>query len=271
MSHVTEQRSTEPQVTWLDPDTAQVRQPKASHWEAPFLFLLFGRDRALLIDTGATSDERVFPLRSTVERLTADWLRRNPAVFTRPYPLVVAHSHAHGDHIAGDALLRDRPGTTVVGTSPAEVIGFFGFRSWPDETVPFDLGRRVVDVIGGPGHEPSAVVFFDRRTGILFTGDTVLPARLYVRDPAQFRATIERLIRFRDDPPAPVLELRGAHIEMSTEPGVDYPAGTVDQPDEAELALRPRVLDRVLAALDELTGEAGQRIVRRRFIVVRDR
>lgn len=268
---MTEQRVNDAEVTWLDPDTVQLRQPKASHWEAPFLYLLFGRERSLLIDTGATTDETVFPLRTTVERLTSEWLRRNPAVFVRPYPLVVAHSHAHGDHIAGDALLRGRPGTTVVGTSPAEVIGFFGFRSWPDETVAFDLGRRVIDVIGGPGHEPSAVVFFDRRTGILFTGDTVLPARLYVRDLAQFRATIERLIRFRDNSTAPVHELRGAHVEMSTDPGVDYPAGTVDQPDEAPLPLRPRILDRVLAAVDELRGTPGERVVRRRFVVVVDR
>ncbi|MET3564826.1 glyoxylase-like metal-dependent hydrolase (beta-lactamase superfamily II) [Leifsonia sp. 563] len=261
----------DPVVVWLDADTVQVRQPKTSHWEAPFLYLLFGRERALLIDTGATSDEAVFPLRATVEGLIADWLRRNPVVFVRPYPLVVAHSHAHGDHIAGDALLRDRPGTTVVGTSPAEVIGFFGFPTWPDAAVTYDLGRRVIDVIGGPGHEPSAVVFFDRQTGILFTGDTVLPARLYVRDLGQYRATIERLIRFRDDPPAPVRELRGAHIEMSTEPGVDYPAGTVDQPDEAPLPLRPRILDRVLAALGELRGTPGERVVTKRFIVVVDR
>jgi glyoxylase-like metal-dependent hydrolase (beta-lactamase superfamily II) len=271
MGRVTEQERHEPVVTWLDADTVQVRQPKASHWEAPFLFLLFGRERALLIDTGATSEEARFPLRTTVDALIAAWLRRNPAVFLRPYPLVVAHTHAHGDHIAGDVLLRDRPATTVVGTSPAEVIGFFGFRAWPDETVPFDLGRRVVDVIGGPGHEPSAVVFFDRRSGILFTGDTVLPARLYVRDLPQFRATIERLIRFRDDAPAPVRELRGAHVEMSTTPGVDYPAGTVDQPDEVPLPLRPRILDRVLSALDDLHGEPGERVVRKRFVVVFDR
>ena len=90
-----------PEVTWLDADTVQVRQPKGSHWEAPFLFLLFGRERALLIDTGATTDESVFPLRATVEDLIATWLRRNPVVFVRPYPLVVAHSHAHRDHIAG--------------------------------------------------------------------------------------------------------------------------------------------------------------------------
>lgn len=258
---------TDAEITWLSPDTVQLRQPKTSHWEAPFLFLLFGRERALLIDTGATGDEDRFPLRATIGRLTDEWLRRNPVVFTRPYPLVVAHSHAHGDHIAGDALLARRPGTTVVGTTPAQVIAFFGFRSWPDETVPFELGRRTVDVIGGPGHEPSAVAFFDRRTGILFTGDTVLPGHLYVRDLPQYRATVERLIRFRDTRTAPVRELRGAHVEMSATPGVVYPPGTLDQPDELPLALPPRILDRVLTALDELTGEPGERVVRRRFVV----
>jgi hypothetical protein len=68
-----------------------------------------------------------------------------------------------------------------------------------------------------------------------------------------------------------VREVRGAHIEMSSTPGEDYPAGTVDQPDEAPLALRPGVLDRVLSALDELRGEPGERIVRKRFILVLDR
>jgi len=260
----------EPEITWLSPDTVQIRQPKTSHWEAPFLFLLFGRERALLIDTGATNDETVFPLRATIDRLTDEWLRRNRVVFTRPYPLVVAHSHAHRDHLAGDPLLADRPGTTLVGTTPAQVIAFFGFRSWPDETVAFELGRRTVDVIGGPGHEPSAVAFFDRETGILFSGDTVLPGHLYVRDLPQYRATIERLIRFRDAPTAPVRELRGAHVEMSDTPGVIYPPGTVDQPDELPLPLPPRVLDRVLSALDEFRGEPGERVVRKRFVVAAD-
>lgn len=259
-----------PEVIWLDDNTVQLRQPKASHWEAPFLFLLFGRDRALLIDTGATADEQIFPLRGTIEGLIATWLRRTPAVFHRPYPLVVAHSHAHGDHIAGDALLMRRPATTVVGTTPAEVITFFGFQAWPEETVLYDLGGRPLEVIGGPGHEPSAIVFFDRSTGILFTGDTVLPGHLYARDRQQYRSTVERLIRFRDSAPAPVRELRGAHVEMSATTREPYPPGTLDQPDEAALPLPPSILEQVLAALDALTGEPGERIARESFVVVAD-
>lgn len=251
-------------VTWLDSDTVQLRQPKSSHWEAPFLFLLFGRDRAILFDTGATGDERVFPLRGTVDGLIETWLRAHPARFARPYELVVAHTHAHRDHIAGDSLLAARPGTTVVGTTPAEVIAFYGFPTWPDAVVPFDLGGRVIDVIGAPGHEPSAVVFYDAATRILFTGDTVCPGNLYVRDRTEFVQTIDRLLRFREATKPRIKTVLGAHVEMSNTPGVDYPPGTVDQPNEAPLALKPRILEEVRAALDE----PGPRVVRDRFIVV---
>lgn len=253
---------TAPEITHLDEATVQIRQPKASHWEAPFIFLLFGRDRALLLDSGATDDEAVFPLRGTVDGLVAKWLANHP---NPGFELVVAHTHSHGDHIAGDPLFADRPHTRVVGTTLDEVRTHFGFVDWPDAVVPFDLGDRVVDVIGGPGHQESAVVFFDRTSGILFTGDTVCPGHLYVRDTAAFVATIERLISFRDAQRGAVRTLLGAHIEMSTTPGVPYPPGTVEQPDETLLAMPPSILDDVREALDL----PGVHTVRDRYIIVR--
>lgn len=246
------------EITWLDEDTVQIRQTKASHWEAPFLFLLFGSERALLLDTGATTDEQVFPIRRTVDALVAS----RPA----PLGLVVAHTHAHGDHIAGDDLFAGRPDTRITGTSPADVGSFFGFTSWPDEIVHFDLGDRVVDVIGGPGHEPSAVLFADPASGTVFSGDTICPGHLYVRDEPAFRATVERLVRYRDADPARIRGVRGAHVEMSNVPGVIYPPGTVDQPDEAPLELDPVVLDEILEALDD----PSPRVVRDRFVLVRE-
>jgi hydroxyacylglutathione hydrolase len=248
------------EVTWLDERTVQIRQPKVSHWEAPFLYLLLGDRRALLIDTGATCDEELFPLRATVDALCSPRELSDPS-----FELVVAHSHAHGDHRAGDPLVADRPRTRLVGTSAQDVAEFFGFTAWPDESVAFDLGGRTVDVIGGPGHEPSAVVFADHRTGIAFTGDTVCPGHLYVRDEPAFRATIERLIRYRDQPDSPMRRLFGAHIEMSST-GRVYPPGTTDQPDEAPLAQDPAVLDDVLAAL----RDPAERVPGRGFVLVRD-
>lgn len=74
-----------------------LRQSKCATAEAPFLFLIFGEERALLFDTGATADG---PLWETVEGLISSWLERRGLGFTE---LIVAHSHSHGDHVAGDA------------------------------------------------------------------------------------------------------------------------------------------------------------------------
>src|SRR5947208_258343 len=43
------------QVHACDEHTYILRQNKAVHYEAPFMFLLFGSSRALLLDTGATA------------------------------------------------------------------------------------------------------------------------------------------------------------------------------------------------------------------------
>src|ERR1700744_1240996 len=91
------------QVHRYDPHTVIVRESKSVNYEAPFLYLLFGNDRALLLDTGATADPAKFPLRATVDRLIAGWLAPHPLDTSQ---LVVAHTHGHNDHVAGDAQLR---------------------------------------------------------------------------------------------------------------------------------------------------------------------
>src|SRR5436190_3865602 len=55
------------QVHACDEHTYILRQNKAVHYEAPFMFLLFGSSRALLLDTGATAALRDFDSR----RITA--------------------------------------------------------------------------------------------------------------------------------------------------------------------------------------------------------
>jgi lysophospholipase L1-like esterase len=84
---------------WRDRHTFVLRQNKAVHYEAPFLYLFCGNDRALLLDTGATADPGRFPLRETVDAVLADWLADHPRTSCE---LVVVHTHAHSDHVAGD-------------------------------------------------------------------------------------------------------------------------------------------------------------------------
>src|SRR5215469_15290593 len=66
------------QVHACDEHTYILRQNKAVHYEAPFMFLLFGRHRAVLLDTGATENPRFFPLRQTVDEIVDGWLARHP-------------------------------------------------------------------------------------------------------------------------------------------------------------------------------------------------
>lgn len=236
-------------------DTVILRQNKSVHHEAPFLYLLFGAHTALLVDTGATPEPEFFPLRRTVDALVARWLAVHPA---RDYRLVVAHSHAHGDHVAGDAQFADRPDTTVVGHGVDDVVAFYGFTGWPGASRELDLGDRVVDVVPGPGHEASAVVFHDRRTGLLLTGDTLCRGRLYVWDLPTYRATVDRLVDFCAD--REITHVLGGHIEMTATPGRDYPIGATHQPDEAPLRLGVEHVRALRDALDEVGDATGMHV-----------
>ncbi|POX42802.1 MBL fold metallo-hydrolase [Streptomyces sp. Ru72] len=244
------------QVHRYDEHTFILRQNMAINYEAPFLFLLFGRARAVLIDTGATASAEFFPLRRTVDELVADWLARHPR---DGYRLLVLHTHPHGDHIAGDAQFSDRAATTVVGADLASAWAYFGFDEDPDAVAEVDLGGRVLECLATPGHHEAAVTFYDRWTGFLLTGDTVYPGRLYIQDWAAFARTIDRLIDFSAR--RPVTHVLGCHIEMTREPGVDYPIRTTYQPDEPPLQLTTRHLHDIRAAITEM----GDRPVRRAF------
>jgi glyoxylase-like metal-dependent hydrolase (beta-lactamase superfamily II) len=244
------------QVHHFDEHTVLMRQSKTLNYEAPFLFLLFGEDRALLLDTGATEDAARFPLRETVDALVDAWLARHPRSGPEPYELVVAHSHAHHDHVAGDGQFAGRPATTVVGTDLDAVVAFFGFGlGWPTATVPFDLGGRELAILGSPGHHESAITVHDPRTGFLLTGDTVLPGRLYASDLAAFTASLDRMVEFAAG--HTVTHVIGCHVEMTRRAGRDYPIGARHQPAERPPQLAPERLSAIRDAAVAAAGHPG--------------
>lgn len=247
-------RSREPpiQVHHYEEHTVLLRQSKSVHYEAPFLFLLFGNERALLLDTGATADPARFPLREVVDRLVGKWLARHPR---EGYELVVAHTHGHHDHVAADAQFADRPRTTIVPHHLAGVRAFFGFDQWPAQTVTFDLGGRVLEVLGSPGHHEAAVTVYDPWTGFLLTGDTVLPGRLYAVDFPAFLASLDRMVAFTAE--RSVTFVLGCHVEMTRQPGRDYPIGSRYQPDERVLQLSPAQLTAIRDAAASVAGARG--------------
>jgi glyoxylase-like metal-dependent hydrolase (beta-lactamase superfamily II) len=241
------------QVHHYDEHTVILRQSKSVHYEAPFLYLLFGNDRAVLLDTGATAGAAEFPLRATVDSLIDAWLARHPR---RDYGLVVAHSHPHHDHVAADPQFADRPHTTVVPHDVAAVREFFGFGpGWPAATARLDLGGRVLEVLASPGHHEAAVTVYDPWTGILLTGDTVYPGRLFTADFPAFLASLDRMVTFATG--RPVTHVLGCHVEMTRKAGRDHPIGARYQPDERSPQLTVRQLTAIRDAAASVATTPG--------------
>jgi hydroxyacylglutathione hydrolase len=216
------------QVHAYNPDLYILRESGCTNYEKPFLYLFFGKERALLQDTGAGETD----VAEIVNQTIADWCRRNGR---QSIPLIVAHSHGHGDHTSGDAQFAGKPNVTMVPLTVEGTRQAYGIREWPTDAGSIDLGGRVLDVIAIPGHHPLSVAFYDRRTGTLLTGDTLYSGRLYISDFAAFRASIQRLVDFTQE--RPVAHILGCHVEESKTPFLDYPVGTKYQPEEHVLEL----------------------------------
>jgi hydroxyacylglutathione hydrolase len=216
-----------------DPHTYVLRQSKGLTAEAPFLYLLFGAERAVLFDTGASKKTVGNPLCETVDELIEAWLAEYPR---EDYELVVAHTHGHLDHVEGDAQFADRPATTVVDRELETVQEFFGFTAWPDQIVEFDLGGgRVLELTGTPGHQCAAVTIYDPWSGFLITADNALPGRIYAFDFPVYLDSMERTVEFARV--HEITHVMGCHIEMTRRPGRDYPVGCRYQPDERPLQM----------------------------------
>ncbi|MGW5237322.1 MBL fold metallo-hydrolase [Monashia sp. NPDC004114] len=241
------------QVHWYDEHTVILRQNKAVNYEAPFLFLLFGSERALLVDTGATASPGYFPVRQVVDDLVGSWLVHHRRL---GYELLVMHTHSHRDHVAGDPQFRDRPNTTLVAADRDSAWGFLGLEDAEGACI-LDLGQRELEVMATPGHDTAAITYYDPWTGFLLTGDTVYPGRLYIEDWPAYSRTIDRLIALTER--RPVTHLLGCHIEMTREPGVDYPVRTTYQPDEPPLELAPSRLRAIRSLLDEIGPTPARR------------
>lgn len=216
------------QVHEYNPDFYILRQSGCTHYEKPFLYLIFGRDQVLLMDTGAGNNN----VSHIVSRTVSKWLERKERNSIR---LFVMHSHAHSDHIAGDAQFENKPDITFIPAKVSELEKAFSIKTYPTALGSIDLGGRTLDVIPVPGHEDNAVALYDRQTAVLLTGDNLYPGRLSVRNWPAYVASAKRLVDFTAD--KVVAHVLGTHIEQMRTPFADYPRGTLFQPEEHSLEL----------------------------------
>lgn len=129
------------------------------------MYLLEGNDKAMLIDTGWGAGN----LRAYVEKLTDK-------------PLLVANTHYHPDHAAGNGEFESVYVSKTYALDEASVEGVpFDITKlpYPDyEKVcvgsgdSIDLGGRKIEIIEArPAHSNSTLFFFDESHGMFFSGD----------------------------------------------------------------------------------------------------
>ena len=159
----------------------------------PRPYVLIGDEHALVIDPTNTR----LPLREYIEACVTD------------KPLWVADTHSHGDHVDANYMfddcefymsqicwdeiqarraLNDEEGRWINcerGTYTAHVLK-------PGDTI--DLGNRVIEVLPYVGcHAPSSLIYFDHKTGTLFTGDELETGQMLVMGQPGTKSCVEQL------------------------------------------------------------------------------
>ena len=236
------------EVYQFDQTSYILRQNKCTTFEAPFIYVLFGKESVLVLDTGAIEDTEKSPIYQTILKL----LREQPEA-SHNNNIIVLHTHGHGDHYKGDIQFVGKPNANVIGTNMNAITEYFGFDQWPEGIANIELGNRKILVIPTPGHQEEAISLYDPQTKWLLTGDTFYPGYIYIKDWSVYRQSIDRLTQFIST--HEVNAILGTHIEMK-ESGRDYYAfGSTYQPDEASLILTTENLTDLNNALLKQTKE----------------
>jgi glyoxylase-like metal-dependent hydrolase (beta-lactamase superfamily II) len=186
----------------------------------------------------------VIPLAESVMRLL-------PGEGKAKLPLLVVHTHRHLDHRAGDAQFAHFSNAQVVGFDMDSVRRYYPFTDWPNGLAQVDLGDRTVDVIPTPGHNETEVTFYDRSTGLLFTGDFLMPARLLIDDTNGDLASAERVAAFAKD--RPISFALGGHIVLNSA-GELFPWESQYHPHEHVLQLTKDDVLALPAAIRSFNG-----------------
>ncbi len=201
-------------TTRIAPNAYQISAPVGEiepRFNAPTVnvYLLVGRERAALIDSGLGVDD----LRAEVGALTS-------------LPCIVLNTHSHWDHVGGNARFDETAIHELEAQSVVQEANMAAIRkvmkapraraALPPSFDPaeyrirvrpptrilhegdlVDLGNRTLEVLHIPGHSPGHVAYLDAANGLLFTGDTACLSPIYAcfpgSDPAALADSAKRM------------------------------------------------------------------------------
>ncbi|GGH36697.1 MBL fold metallo-hydrolase [Paenibacillus segetis] len=204
------------------------------HWEKVHSFLLLGKEKAVLIDTGLGIDN--------IKRITDE---------LTDLPIMVFTTHVHTDHIGchgqfeeiyvheGDAdwlingikgmsieqirrdIGRDITIPTPESFNPNTYKPFQGVPTgYLQDGDAIDLGNRQLVIYHTPGHSPGHISIFDTTKGYLFTGDllyddTPIYAFYPSTNPVDLINSLDRISNIPN-----VTQVYGSHNTLGLEPAI---------------------------------------------------
>lgn len=242
------------QVHRYNEHTYILRQNPAIHWEAPFMYLLMGNERAVLLDTGATEETEYFPLREVVDGVMMRWAQAQDMEMPE---LIVLPLGSDRSQTAAIGQFSDRPNTLIVPPTEEARSKLLG-AEWLQGSE-LDLGGRVLTALPTPGLDTAAMSLYDPWAQLLFTGNAFYPGRLVIRDFTAYQQSLSDLVALVDE--HPVNMIFGGRIEMTRQPGLDYRLRANYRPNERALEMGPRHLGLALQAVTLINGTTDIRIL----------
>ncbi len=214
----------------IDEDTFAISE--YGHWEKVHSFLLLGKERAILIDTGLG----IGNIKNVTDKLTK-------------LPIIVITTHVHWDHIGDhgkfkdiyvhekeeDWLINGIKGLSIeqikkdlIRDITKQLPDEFDYRAYKiyqgkpagllyDGEI-IDIGKRKAVIYHTPGHSPGHIAIFDEDRGYLFTGDllysneTPIYAFYPSTSPTDLVNSLEKICKLPH-----VLKIYGSHNKLGLE------------------------------------------------------
>ena len=199
------------------------------HWEETHCYLLNGKEKSLLIDTGLG----ISNIYDEVRKLTDK-------------PIAAVATHIHWDHIGGHKyfpefyahaeeldwldgkfpLTMETVKEMVVDRCDLpdgfNVDDYEFFQGRPTRILKdhdiIDIGGRKMEILHTPGHSPGHLCFWEKDRGYLFTGDLVYKDTLFAyypsTDPEAYLASLEKVAAM------PVKGVFPAHHSLDIQPEI---------------------------------------------------